>query len=238
MKNIRILYLFFVSPMFVTIAFSQLQVTFSGDTTKVWDKNTYWYCGARFTMEVSRSGDSVSVTELDTMNLTTCMCYFTLCANVVGLPAGNYTAYIKRHLKFSIPNHNIDTTMDIGTISFTVNNSSTGNLVVKSYQSGCIQNPDYVGQKNETPNSFYLLTNYPNPFNPSTLIHYAIPQAGRLKMAVYDMHGSLVEILFDKYSVAGEYDVSFNGNGLSSGIYFVRLTSERTSLVNKIVLLK
>jgi hypothetical protein len=238
MKNIHFSCLLIVSLILTAKSFSQLQVTFSGDTTKIWDKNTYWYCGARFTMEVHRSNDSIRVTELDTMKLTTCMCYFTLRASVVGLPAGTYTAYVKRRLKVSIPGHDIDTTMDIGTISFTVNTSSTGNLVVQSYQSGCIQNPDYVDQKDEIPNSFYLLTNYPNPFNPRTLIHYAIPQAGHVTMGVYDIHGSLVELLLDTYSAAGEYNISFNGSGLSSGIYFVRLTSEQTSLVNKIVLLK
>jgi hypothetical protein len=238
MKNIRSLYSLLIFLLFFTNAFSQLQVTFSGDTTKIWDRNIFWYCGARFTMVLNRSNDSITVTELDTMPTTDCYCYFTLCANVVGLPAGNYIAYAKRRLKYSIPGHNIDTTIDIGTIAFTVNKSSALNLTVKTNQSSCSHVPVKVEQKAEVPNSLYLLTNYPNPFNPSTVIHYAIPKAGRLIISVYDIHGSLVEKLVDKYSIPGEYEIVFNGSGLSSGLYFVRLTIDQTSLINKITLIK
>jgi hypothetical protein len=221
-----------------TNSLSQLQVTFSGDTTKIWDRNILWYCEAKFTMIVTRVGDSITVVERDTMPPVRCMCYFTVCANIIGLPSGNYTAHVKRHWIFSLPEWSVDSTMSIGTITFSVNTGSAGDLLVKSYQSGCSQIPVKFDQKTERPNSFYLLTNYPNPFNPLTIIHYAIPKSTELRIAVYDIHGSLVKILLDKYSMAGEYYLSFDGSGLSSGMYFVRMTNNQTSLENKIVLIK
>ena len=238
MKNIRFLIVTILTFLLNSSAASQLQVTFSGDTTKIWDKAISWYCGARFTMQVERSNDSISVTELDTMQMTTCTCYFTLCASVVGLPAGSYSAYVNRRLKVSGHGFTIDTTFYIGTIAFTVTNGSTSNLTVKSYQSSCSQFPGQVDQHGEQPNSFYLLTNYPNPFNPRTVIQYAIPKSSRTTIAVYDVHGNLVKTLVDRYSVAGRFEISFDASAFSSGMYLVRLTSDQVSLVNKIVLVK
>jgi len=227
-----------ISLFIVTSAFSQLQVTFSGDTTKIWDKNISWYCGGKFTMIVSRVGDSITVVERDTFPRVRCTCHFTLCASILGLPSGNYTAYVKRQLVYSFLGENVDTTFSIGTIAFNVNTSSTGNLFVKSYQSECSETTVIRGKQSEIPNSHYLLTNYPNPFNPQTVIHYVLPKSSITNISVYDIHGKLVKVLFDKYSDAGEYDITFDASDLSSGIYFVRMKSEQLNLVNKIVLIK
>jgi hypothetical protein len=128
--------------------------------------------------------------------------------------------------------------MSIGTIAFTINAGTAANLSVTSYQSSCSQTPEAVEQTTEAPSSYYLLANYPNPFNPNTLIHFAIPKPGQVKISVYDLHGSLVRTLLDKYTVAGGYNISFEGSGLSSGIYFVRLNSGQKTLVGKMVLIR
>jgi hypothetical protein len=238
MKNIHIISLIYLSVFLVVNSYAQLQVTFSGDTTKIWNKNISWYCDAKFTMPASRVGDSITIIEKDTGTPVHCLCYFTLCTSIIGLPSGNYTAYIKRQYSAPIIGGYKDTTFDIGTISFFVNMSSLQYFTVNSYQSGCTQNPVNVEVKGTIPNTLYLLTNYPNPFNPHTVIHYAIPKSGKLNISVYDVNGSLVKILLDKNSVVGEYDISFDGSNLSSGIYIVRMTTEQTSLINKIALIK
>ncbi len=69
-----------------------------------------------------------------------------------------------------------------------------------------------------------LLENYPNPFNPSTLINYQLPEQGRVSIKVYDLLGREVANLVDGMKETGYYSVTFDGSKLSSGIYFIRMT--------------
>jgi hypothetical protein len=75
----------------------------------------------------------------------------------------------------------------------------------------------------ETPISYALLGNYPNPFNPSTIINYQLPEAARVTLKVYDMLGREVATLVDGMKETGNYSVTFDGSSLSSGIYFTRM---------------
>ncbi len=72
---------------------------------------------------------------------------------------------------------------------------------------------------------FALEQNYPNPFNPSTILRYALPVAGPVRLAVFDPLGREVGVLVDALKPAGRYEVEFDGGGLTSGTYFVRLTT-------------
>lgn len=87
------------------------------------------------------------------------------------------------------------------------------------------------------PKSFEL-KNYPNPFNPSTTITYSVPEAGFIKIGVYDILGRLVQDLVSQEKKPGEYKISFDASGLESGIYFCRLSSGRYVQVQKMVFLK
>jgi uncharacterized protein len=69
-----------------------------------------------------------------------------------------------------------------------------------------------------------LQQNYPNPFNPKTVISCQWPVAGKVQLVVYDLLGREVATLLDELKEAGKYDVTFDGTGLSSGIYVCRLT--------------
>ena len=93
------------------------------------------------------------------------------------------------------------------------------------------------------PSSFDLVHNYPNPFNPSTTIAYQVAARGRVTLAVYDALGREVNTLFSGVANAGAYKLSWDGRDsnkhlLSSGVYFVRLLTERSSQLVKTVLLK
>ncbi|MCH7640112.1 MAG: T9SS type A sorting domain-containing protein [Bacteroidetes bacterium] len=79
---------------------------------------------------------------------------------------------------------------------------------------------------------------YPNPFNPSTTIAYALPEAGPIRLEVFDTLGRVVRILIDEERAAGEHSVSFDASGLASGAYLYRLTSPAGSVVRTMVLLK
>lgn len=96
-------------------------------------------------------------------------------------------------------------------------------------------------KKNESvvlPTSISLEQNYPNPFNPSTVISYQIPMNGLVTLKVYDVIGREVETLVSEVHDAGSYSVTFNASKLSSGIYFVRLTSSGKVHTKKMMLMK
>lgn len=84
----------------------------------------------------------------------------------------------------------------------------------------------------------YLLNNYPNPFNPTTKISFAIFKSSHITLKVYDALGREVSILIDEHMEAGDYSVSFEASQLASGIYFYRLISDTYSETKKMVLLR
>lgn len=98
-----------------------------------------------------------------------------------------------------------------------------------------------VGVENEinnAPNKFIVEQNYPNPFNPSTIISYSIPEAGLVSVKVYNLLGQEIATLINQMQSAGNYKVSFNATGLSSGVYFYSVKSDNYSVVKKMILMK
>lgn len=83
-----------------------------------------------------------------------------------------------------------------------------------------------------------LNQNFPNPFNPETKISYTLPREMKIKLEVYDMLGRSIRVVADGIQNAGAYTVTFNGNGISSGIYFYRLSSNELSITKQLVLIK
>jgi hypothetical protein len=88
------------------------------------------------------------------------------------------------------------------------------------------------------PIQFALEQNYPNPFNPSTTIKFSIPEKSAVELNVYNQLGELVQTLVNKEMTAGTYDVEFNGENLSSGIYFYQIKAKNFVSTRKLVLLK
>lgn len=88
------------------------------------------------------------------------------------------------------------------------------------------------------PDNFELGPNYPNPFNPATVIGYQLPVASNVRLVVYDILGREVATLVDEKKQAGRYEVRFDGTKLNSGIYFYRMTAGNTVLTRKMVLAK
>ena len=86
--------------------------------------------------------------------------------------------------------------------------------------------------------SFALLPNYPNPFNPTTQISFSLAQHGTASLRVYDLLGREVATLVDRSLTAGNHTIVFRATGLSSGIYFVRLTQGSNTQTQTITLLK
>ncbi len=85
---------------------------------------------------------------------------------------------------------------------------------------------------------FNLEQNYPNPFNPSTTISYSIPSSSFAQLNVYDVLGNEVVTLVKEEKSAGSYEVNFNAEGLTSGVYFYKLSAGSFLSTKKMLLLK
>ncbi len=104
----------------------------------------------------------------------------------------------------------------------------------------CPVGPDNFAASNETTESpkEYSLSNYPNPFNPTTKINYELQVTNYVSLKVYDVLGNEIAILVKEKQNAGRYSVNFNGANLSSGIYFYRFESNGIVMTGRMLLIK
>lgn len=98
--------------------------------------------------------------------------------------------------------------------------------------------PTSVNETGETPFSFSLSDNFPNPFNPSTRIRYSIVEPGNVRLEVYNLTGEKVFTLVNTYQPAGSYEVDVTFASAPSGLYLYRLESAGNVMVKKMNLLK
>jgi hypothetical protein len=104
------------------------------------------------------------------------------------------------------------------------------------------------GREPGEPQSFILEQNYPNPFNPATTIRFTIAgvaalsgsegPANQVRLAVYDLLGREVAVLVNEHKDPGNYQVTFDGTGLSSGVYVCRLMAGSFSATRQILLIR
>ena len=85
---------------------------------------------------------------------------------------------------------------------------------------------------------FKLNKNYPNPFNPTTAISFEMRDASFVNLTVYDIAGREVAEIINEVKPAGSHSVVFDAKGLTSGIYFARLTAGSNMQTQKLVLMK
>ena len=88
------------------------------------------------------------------------------------------------------------------------------------------------------PEAFGLYPNFPNPFNPSTKIRYAITQTAFTTLRVYSILGQEVAILINEEKTPGVYEVNFDGLNLTSGTYIYKLQAGDLTMTRKMLLLK
>ena len=97
--------------------------------------------------------------------------------------------------------------------------------------------------------NFILEQNYPNPFNPSTIKYQSLSHLSsssraesgtksRVQLKIYDVLGNEVAVLVDENKPAGNYEVIFNSENLSSGIYFYKLSFGKLEVVKKMILIR
>jgi hypothetical protein len=86
--------------------------------------------------------------------------------------------------------------------------------------------------------SAVLEQNSPNPFNPSTQISFSLPEAGAVKLEIFNSLGQSLQTLVDETRAAGHYSVTFDATALPSGVYLCRLTAGRQVEMKKMLLTK
>jgi hypothetical protein len=95
-----------------------------------------------------------------------------------------------------------------------------------------------LGDPVEMPVTYLTATNYPNPFNPATMISYTVPMSGNVTLKVYDIVGREVATLVNTLQSAGAYNVTWNAADMPSGIYVYQLSAGGQSFTNKMILMK
>lgn len=119
-----------------------------------------------------------------------------------------------------------------------INDSGHRHIFNQVVQSGMWEFISTSVGRDEAPAMFRLLPNYPNPFNPSTTIAWQMASSGPARVVVYDALGREVAVLADGVIAAGTHTATFDGRGLSSGLYLIRLESGGRVDVRKMMLLK
>ena len=90
----------------------------------------------------------------------------------------------------------------------------------------CMLAKDFIAPKVPgAPNAFKMSPNYPNPFNPTTTIHYQVPITSNVILSIYDMLGRKVTELVHKHQQPGRYDVEWNAAGQASGVYIYQIVA-------------
>ena len=123
------------------------------------------------------------------------------------------------------------------------NSAADWNLVHTKYMSEGGVPDGITTAPSSVQGSYRLDQNYPNPFNPSTRIKYSLPQAGIVKLVVYDVLGREVRTLVNGAMSAGQQETEWdgknsNGRTVGSGIYFYRLTAGSFTAAKKMTLIK
>ena len=122
---------------------------------------------------------------------------------------------------------------------FVINVTDQGGLSVSDTVK--LKSDQTVGIKSKDsniPEKFYLMQNYPNPFNPSTTIEFGLPKDRKVSIIIYNSVGEQVKKLLNKELKAGFYKMHFRLNGLSSGVYFIRIKAGNFKQTKKMILLK
>ncbi|MFA6978654.1 MAG: T9SS type A sorting domain-containing protein [Ignavibacteriaceae bacterium] len=228
-KFLLFVFLFFVSNSSFAKDDSVF-VKIESDTVQIWNTDVSANCASRFSLKTEIAGNAIVVTECDTLGpLADCFCIYDLHSSLTGLTAGHYSvAVYRQELKKYF--YDFDTTIFIDSLEFTLGNSSSLPKNIMSNQSAC-HTATSIDKEEANPESFLLLSNYPNPFNPSTVISWQLAVGSHVTLKIYDVLGNEVGTLVNEEQQAGNHSVNFYStnnnllttNKLSGGVYYYTL---------------
>jgi hypothetical protein len=123
-------------------------------------------------------------------------------------------------------------------VTGTKNTSSTNSWVVPDRVDFRQSGTTTVQRSSYPERDYFLRQNFPNPFNPTTVISYRLPVAAQVTLRIYDVLGKEIETLVNSHQNAGDYSVTLDAAHLSSGIYYYRLQTEGFTQTKHLVLIK
>lgn len=126
---------------------------------------------------------------------------------------------------------------------------AAGNVYISGSSTGSGSGNDYatikysqsIGIHNisgEVPRKYKISQNYPNPFNPVTNIEFSLPNAGFVKLIVFDILGKEIETIVNQNLSPGSYRADWNAANFPGGVYFYRLETESFTETKKMILIK
>ncbi|MCB9259212.1 MAG: T9SS type A sorting domain-containing protein [Ignavibacteriales bacterium] len=89
-----------------------------------------------------------------------------------------------------------------------------------------------------SPDKFYVVNNYPNPFNPSTTIKFNLPEATEVQIEIYNSIGQIVEVLTKGHLESGIHQFNWNADNMTSGVYFYKIKAGSNLEIRKMTLMK
>ena len=241
MKLRHLAFLLLVLPLQAALGYNYdtLFVRICGDTVKIYNLEWSSACGSRFVISSTVRQDSIFITEMDTSTrILTCSCEdYGMVASLVGLQGGTYRVSVYRgHSHWTDSSGRF-----VKAISFSLSGSSSLASGASCWGGWCgasrsadLNSVDLAD--NRAPERYYLVPNYPNPFNPTTTITFELRSTSHIRLSVLDLLGHEVTLLEDAVRTAGRHQVVFDGKGQASGIYFARLQSDSHIETQRMVL--
>ena len=145
--------------------------------------------------------------------------------SILGIAQGSYT------ISASLTTYSSQ--QQSATYSPSSGSTTVQNFTMPSSAVTAIQTPNI-----SLPSKYELDNNYPNPFNPSTVIGFTIPMTTHVRLDIYNILGQRVAELVNANMSAGSYKFSFDASKLSSGVYLYRLATNNFTAVKKMILSK
>jgi hypothetical protein len=126
----------------------------------------------------------------------------------------------------------------VSSLSVSVIEDSNSDILTIKYSTQSFGNHNPPSDNNNFAKSNKLYQNFPNPFNPSTIIKFNLTNSAYVSLKVYDMLGRETAVLINDNLEAGEHSSQFNSGNLSSGIYLYELNVNGVKDIKKMILLK
>jgi endonuclease/exonuclease/phosphatase family metal-dependent hydrolase len=103
---------------------------------------------------------------------------------------------------------------------------------------GTFHNGSLNTKQNTIPNSFFLSSPFPNPFNPKITFKFSVPEKDRISIEIFDSNGRLVHTMIKEVFSPGEHIMSWNAFDQSSGVFFIKFKYQNQLSVKKVILIK